>query len=48
VSARYKMNKRLHFDAFVRHLGWDSSGSSVASVSSYGINLIGVELSYHP
>ena len=48
VSARYKMNKRVHVEAFARHLGWDSSGQDVASVSSYGINMIGVELRFHP
>lgn len=48
VAAKYKMNKRLHIDAFARHLAWDSSGSDVAFVPSYGINLIGVELRFHP
>jgi hypothetical protein len=48
VAAKYKMNKRLHIDAFARHLAWDSSGADVAFVPSYGINLIGVELRFHP
>jgi hypothetical protein len=48
VAAKYKMNKRLHIDAFARHLSWDSSGADVAFVPSYGINLIGVELRFHP
>ncbi|MEZ6002160.1 outer membrane beta-barrel protein [Hyphomonas sp.] len=48
VAAKYKMNKRLHVDAFARHLSWDSSGANLAVVRSYGINLIGVELRYHP
>lgn len=48
VAAKYKMNKRLHIDAFARHLAWDSSGADAAFVPSYGINLIGVELRFHP
>lgn len=48
VAAKYKMNKRLHIDAFARHLSWDSSGANVAFVPSYGIDLIGVELRFHP
>ena len=48
VAAKYKMNKRLHVDLFARHLAWDSSGADVAFVPSYGINLIGVELRFHP
>jgi hypothetical protein len=48
VAAKYKMNKRLHLDAFARHLSWDSSGANVAFVPSYGIDLIGVELRFHP
>lgn len=48
VSARYKMNKHAHLNAFARHLDRDSSGMAGALVSSYGINLIGVELRLHP
>lgn len=48
VAAKYKMNKRVHVDVFARHLSWDSSGGDVAFVPSYGINLIGVELRFHP
>ena len=49
VAAKYKMNKRLHVSMlFARHLAWDSSGADVAFVPSYGIDLIGVELRFHP
>nr|WP_321362388.1 outer membrane beta-barrel protein [uncultured Hyphomonas sp.] len=48
VAAKYKVNKRLHIDAFARHLSWDSSGANVAFVPSYGIDLIGVDLRFHP
>lgn len=48
VSAQYKMNKRVRLDAFARHLHMDSSGADKPFVSSYGINLIGLELRLHP
>jgi hypothetical protein len=48
VAATYKMNKRLHIDAFARHLDWDSNGANVAFVPSYGIDMVGVEFRFHP
>lgn len=48
VSARYKMNKKVHFEAFARHLNRDSSLPGGLSGGAYDINLIGVELRLHP
>ena len=48
VSARYKMNKKVQFDAFARHLNRDSSQSVGLSGGGYDINLVGVEIRLHP
>ncbi|MEZ5945767.1 MAG: outer membrane beta-barrel protein [Hyphomonas sp.] len=44
----YKMNKKVHLEGFVRSLNRDSSGTSLTFDRSYGVNLIGVQLSLHP
>lgn len=48
VSGIYKMNKRVHFEAFLRRLSRDSSGSAVTSDRNYDVNMVGVELRLHP
>lgn len=42
--ATYKMNKRVHWDAFVRNRDRDVSGLSVLGDPSYGITSVGVGL----
>jgi hypothetical protein len=42
--ATYKMNKRVHWDAFVRNRDRDVSGLSVIGDPSYGITSVGVGL----
>ena len=48
VSGIYKMNKRVHLEAFLRRLSRDTSGSAAASSRDYDVNMVGVELRLHP
>ncbi|WP_084141429.1 outer membrane beta-barrel protein [Hyphomonas johnsonii] len=48
VTATYKMNKRMQFDAFARHTNRDASGSQVSGSPSYDVNVIGVGLRIYP
>ncbi|MFN3313264.1 MAG: outer membrane beta-barrel protein [Hyphomonas sp.] len=44
----YKMNKRVHLEAFVSRLDRDVTGTSVFGDPSYGVNQIGIALRLHP
>lgn len=46
--ATYKMNKRVHFEAFARRLDRDTSGNGVFGDPSFGVTLIGIGLRLHP
>lgn len=46
--ATYKMNKRVHWEAFARNLERDVSGTGVFGDPSYGVTLIGVGLKLYP
>ncbi len=48
ASVTYKMNKKVHGEAFVRHYNRDTSGSAVTFDNSFGVDLIGVELRLRP
>jgi len=48
ATATYKMNKRVHWDAFVRNLERDTSGSGVFGDPSYGETLFGLGLKLFP
>lgn len=43
----YKMNKRVHLEAFVSRLDRDVSGTAVFGDPSYGVNQIGIALKLH-
>ncbi|MFN7180703.1 outer membrane beta-barrel protein [Hyphomonas sp.] len=46
--ATYKMNKRVHWEAFVRNRERDVSGVGVFGDPSYGVTLIGVGIKLYP
>jgi len=46
--ATYKMNKRVHWEAFVRNRDRDVSGSAVFGDPSYGITSAGIGLRLYP
>jgi hypothetical protein len=46
--ATYKMNKRVHWEAFVRNRERDVSGSGVFGDPSYGVTLIGAGIKLYP
>lgn len=46
--ATYKMNKRVHWEAFARNLDRDVSGTGVFGDPSYGVTLIGVGVKIYP
>ena len=48
LTAAYKLNKRVHVEAFARHINRDSSGVGVFGDPSYDVNLIGVGLKLYP
>lgn len=48
ASALYKMNKRVHFEAFARRLDRDVSGSQVFGSPDYDVNVVGVGLRLYP
>lgn len=48
LTAAYKVNKRVHLEAFARHIGRDSSGVGVFGDPSYDVNQIGVGLKLYP
>ncbi|MEH6411628.1 MAG: outer membrane beta-barrel protein [Hyphomonas sp.] len=48
VTAAYKLNKRVHVEAFARHIARDSSGGGVFGDPSYDVNQIGVGLKLYP
>ena len=48
LTAAYKMNKRVHFETFARHINRDSSGTGVFGDPSYDVNLVGVGLKFYP
>ena len=48
ATATYKMNKRVHWDAFVRNRERDTSGAGVFGDPSYGETLFGLGLKLFP
>lgn len=46
--AAYKVNKRVHLEAFARRLDRDTSGTGVFGDPSYGVSLLGIGLRLHP
>lgn len=46
--ATYKMNKRVHWEAFARNRDRDVSGTGVFGDPSYGVTLIGVGVKLYP
>ncbi|MFN4224732.1 MAG: outer membrane beta-barrel protein [Hyphomonas sp.] len=46
--ATYKMNKRVHWEAFVRNRERDVSGTGVFGDPSYGVTLIGAGVKLYP
>jgi len=48
LYAQYKMNKKVHLQAFARHLDRDTGGADGVGIPSYGIDLLGLELRFHP
>lgn len=47
-SVLYKMNKKVHVEAFAQHIERDASGSVPGSDPSYGVDTIGIQLRLHP
>ncbi len=48
VAARYKINKRVHTEAFVRRLDRDISGTETFGDPSYNVNLVGIGFRFYP
>jgi hypothetical protein len=48
LVAAYKLNKRVHFEVFARHIARDSSGGGVFGDPSYDVNQIGIGLKLYP
>ncbi|KJS37340.1 MAG: hypothetical protein VR74_09160 [Hyphomonas sp. BRH_c22] len=48
LTAAYKLSKRVHVEAFARHIARDSSGAGVFGDPSYDVNQIGVGLKLYP
>lgn len=48
LTAAYKLNKRVHVEAFARHITRDSSGTGIFGDPSYDVNQIGVGLKLYP
>lgn len=48
LAGRYKLNKKVHVEAFARHLNRDSSGIDVNGDPSYSVDLIGVGFTIYP
>ena len=48
ASALYKMNKRVHFEAFARRTDRDVSGTQVFGSPDYEVNVVGIGLRLYP
>ncbi len=48
VIGTYKMNKRVHLNAFARHVERDRSGLSFAGTENYSADLLGISVRIHP
>jgi hypothetical protein len=48
LAAAYKMNKRVHFETFARHIQRDTSGQNIFGDPSFDVNIVGVGLKLYP
>ena len=48
VVGTYKMNKRVHLDAFARRVDRDRSGEAIFGDESFSANLVGVSIRIYP
>ena len=48
VIGTYKMNKRVHLNAFARRVDRDRSGTAFAADESFSANLLGISVRIHP
>lgn len=48
IGATYKMNKRVHFETFARHLERDGSGADLIGNDTYEVNQLGVGIKIYP
>ncbi|MGH1421781.1 MAG: outer membrane beta-barrel protein [Hyphomonas sp.] len=48
VSATYKMNKRVHFETFARHMERDGSGVDSLAFDTFEVNQLGVGIKIYP
>ncbi len=48
IGATYKMNKRVHFETFARHMERDGSGADLAGNGEFDVNQVGVGIKIYP
>jgi hypothetical protein len=48
LTGIYKMNKKVHLEAFVRRMDRDTSGNAALGFEVFAANTIGVGFKYHP